>query len=64
MEKLSVSAVGFDVFKEGLGRSVDTIVEPQNIEDPELAALWANAQVAMNEIQLYLEEKLGEKFFE
>jgi hypothetical protein len=47
------------VAQMGLGYTVDIAIQPQDIEDPELAALWAEAQVKMNEIQIYLETKLG-----
>jgi hypothetical protein len=60
---MSIDNVGSFVYNNGLGNTVDAIVEPQEIADPELKTLWANAQVALNEIQLYLEMKLGADFF-
>ena len=61
--KLTNEEVGRKIFKEGLGRTIDTIIDPKNIEDTELATMWYQAQLAMNEIQLYLEIKLGEDYF-
>jgi hypothetical protein len=40
---------------DSLGLAIDQTINPAEISDPALAALWENAQVAMNEIQMYLE---------
>ena len=63
MTKLGNRTVGEAVKAYGMGMAIDKMVEPQEIQDVELAILWADAQVKMNEIQLYLEKKLSAKFF-
>ena len=64
MEKtLTVEDVGKSVLLNTLGHCIDMHIESQDIEDVELHLLWANAEVAMNAIQLYLEIALGEDFF-
>ena len=60
---MKITEVGGIVYGEGLGRAIDKEIDPQEIEDPALAALWAEAQIKMNEIQLYLETILGPRFF-
>jgi hypothetical protein len=61
--KLTNEEVGRKIFKEGLGKTIDALIEPKDIEDTKLAVLWYQAQLTMNEIQLYLELSLGEDFF-
>ena len=55
--------VGDVIIGYGLGKAIDAVIEPQEIKDKELSEMWAEAQVVMNNIQLYMEQKLGVKFF-
>jgi hypothetical protein len=64
MSKLTIEEVGKDVIKHTLGHSIDMHITAGEIEDPELSALWSDAETAMNAIQLFLEEKLGVDFFD
>jgi hypothetical protein len=63
LKKLTVEDVGKQVLMHTLGHAIDMHIEPQEIDNPELSTMWADAEVAMNKIQLYLEEQLGEDFF-
>ena len=60
---LTNEEVGKVIISNSLGEAVDTIIKSQRIGDEKLSRLWTNAEVALNEIQLYLEEKLGVNFF-
>jgi len=63
-KKFTNKDVGLSIMlNHSLGEVIDKIIEPKDIEDTELAVMWYQAQLAMNEIQLYLEIKLGEDFF-
>lgn len=44
-----------NIVGDELGYTIDKTINPVQISDPALAALWENAQVTMNEIQMYLE---------
>jgi hypothetical protein len=55
MDKMLNAQIGRIVELKGLGMTVDLKVQPQDILDDELALLWADAQVALNAIQLHLE---------
>jgi hypothetical protein len=61
--KINITSIGKTVIEHGLGCAVDILIQPQNIIDPVLAGLWADAQVKLNEIQLHLETRLGSNFF-
>jgi hypothetical protein len=63
VEKFNIQIIGGKVYSHGLGETIDKRVDPEQIEDPELSILWRDAQIKMNEIQLYLEERLGTDFF-
>ncbi len=63
MRTFDTARIGRWVKSFGLGESIDKDIEPQDIEDATLMELWSDAQVKMNEIQLYLETVLGENFF-
>jgi hypothetical protein len=59
MDKMLNAEVGRIVGLKGLGMAVDLKIQPQDILDKELASLWADAQVALNAIQLHLEMNGG-----
>jgi hypothetical protein len=56
VEKYNACGVAATVRVFGLGHAIDKVIEPQEIADPVLSALWTETQVKMNEIQIYLEE--------
>ena len=60
---MKLKDVGNLVYRDGLGATVDRI-DVNNIKDKHLTELVASTHVVLNEIQLYLEEKLGVEFFE
>ena len=43
------------VESEGLGYAIQGYVNPEQIEDPILRAVWTNAQEAMEEIERWIE---------
>jgi len=63
VEKLTNEQVGCTIIANTLGHSIDMHIGAGDIADPKLSALWAEAETYMNAIQLYLEEQLGEEFF-
>jgi len=64
MEKKTVKQVGEIVINEGLGYAVEDYLSPNGIEDYELSKLWREASNALYAIRIYLNNKLGEDFFE
>jgi hypothetical protein len=62
-KKLTNDEVGKMVILNTLGHTVDMHIAARDIGDPELQTLWLNAETALNEIQLYLENALGEDYF-
>jgi len=61
--KLTNEEVGKMIILNTLGHTVDMHIVAKDIADPELQALWMDAEVALNQIQMYLELTLGEDFF-
>ena len=61
--KLTNKEVGKSVYLNGLGHTVDMHIAAGSIGDPDLQVLWMDAEAALNMIQIYLENALGEDFF-
>jgi hypothetical protein len=49
-----------NIVGDNLGNAVDRVITPAQIADPALAELWMNAEIALNEIQLYLETNVAD----
>lgn len=65
MKKLSIEEIGKIILEQlSLGHCIDKTIQPQDIEDIELRELWMETQTSMNEIQLYLEDRLPVGFFQ
>ena len=61
--KLTNEEVGKMIILNTLGHTVDMHIAAGSIADLELQTLWMDAEVALNQIQMYLENALGEDFF-
>ena len=61
--KLTNEEVGKMVILNTLGHTVDMHIAAGSIADPDLQILWMDAEAALNMIQIYLENALGEDFF-
>ena len=59
-EKLSTGEVAQAVHTEGLAHAVTTFVAPDRIADPELAGLWAEARVRLQQIEELLLPHYGD----
>jgi hypothetical protein len=62
--KKTILEVGEIVGTEGLGYAIEDYLSPNNIEDDELSRLWREANNSLFAVKTYLENKLGEEFFE
>ena len=60
MAKKTTKQVGEIVATEGLGYAISDYLSWENIEDRALARRWKIAEIALNKIDKYLDEKLGE----
>lgn len=64
MKKRTIQEVGNIVGTEGLGYAIQDYLGADKIEDKDLAKLWKDAELALNAVQTFLEEHLGEDFLQ
>lgn len=55
-EKYSINDVCHLVDSEGLGYAIQDYLRADNIEDPELSKLWAEAKATLDKIEIFLDE--------
>lgn len=54
MDELTIQEVAQIVASEGLGYAVGEYLNSDSIQDADLRELWENAQVSLNELDVFL----------
>lgn len=62
MKNRTTEEVGNIVKSEGLGYAIQNYLGAGKIQDKELSKLWKDAELALNAVEKYLENALGEDF--
>lgn len=60
----TLEEVGKAILMEGIGYTIDSYLDIDDIEDSILRDLCRKAKIALDDIQFYLEDMLGENFFD
>lgn len=61
---MDAKEVGTSVLMEGIEYALNSYLNIDDIEDPKLQNLCRQAKTAMENVQRYLEDVLGDEFFE
>ena len=62
MKNRTTEEVGNIVKSEGLGYAIQNYLGAEKIQDKELSKLWKEAELALNAVEKFLENSLGENF--
>jgi hypothetical protein len=62
MEKYSIEYIVDVINSEGLAYAITDYLGANQIEDKELSILWRNVAQAIEDVKLYIEERMGEDF--